>query len=292
MDRALQIIGIDGRRIDVELSGPEGGRPLIFHTGTPMAGTVFAPLVQAGAERGLRHIAYSRPGYGSSDRHAGRTVADCVADVSAIVDELGIERFFTVGWSGGGPHALACAALLPERTIAAATLAGVAPRRASGLDWQAGMGDENLDEFTAAEAGEEQLRDYLHQQAALASVTGSELHAELGDLLSDVDRDVLSGDFADYLAGSMRAGLADGFSGWLDDDLAFIRDWGFPLEEVGRPVTIWQGHTDRFVPFAHGEWLAGHVSGARPQLLADHGHLSILIGSYDRVLDDLIASGG
>jgi pimeloyl-ACP methyl ester carboxylesterase len=292
MDRALQIIGIDGRRIDVELSGPEGGRPLIFHTGTPMAGTVFAPLVQAGAERGLRHIAYSRPGYGSSDRHVGRTVADCVADVAVIADELGIEDFFTVGWSGGGPHALACAALLPERTIAAATLAGVAPRRASGLDWPAGMGDENLDEFTAAEAGEEQLRDYLHQQAALASVTGSELHAELGDLLSDVDRDVLSGDFADYLAGSMRAGLADGFSGWLDDDLAFIRDWGFPLEEVGRPVTIWQGHTDRFVPFAHGEWLAGHVSGARPQLLADHGHLSILIGSYDRVLDDLIASGG
>jgi pimeloyl-ACP methyl ester carboxylesterase len=292
MDRALQIIGTDGRRIDVEVSGPEGGRPLIFHTGTPMAGTVFAPLVQAGAERGLRHIAYSRPGYGSSDRHAGRTVADCVADVAVIADELGIEDFFTVGWSGGGPHALACAALLPERTIAAATLAGVAPRRASGLDWQAGMGDENLDEFTAAEAGEEQLRDYLHQQAALASVTGSELHAELGDLLSDVDRDVLSGDFADYLAGSMRAGLADGFSGWLDDDLAFIRDWGFPLEEVGRPVTIWQGHTDRFVPFAHGEWLAGHVSGARPQLLADHGHLSILIGSYDRVLDDLIASGG
>jgi pimeloyl-ACP methyl ester carboxylesterase len=292
MARGFQITSVDGRRIDVELTGPEDGRPLIFHTGTPMAGMVFAPLVQAGAERGLRHIAYSRPGYGTSDRRAGRTVADCVADVTAIADELGIERFFTVGWSGGGPHALACAALLPERTIAAATLASVAPRLTPGLDWSDGMGDENLDEFAAADAGEQQLRDYLEQQAGLAGVSGPELHAELGDLLSDVDRGVLTGDFADYLAESMRVGLTGGFWGWLDDDLAIIRDWGFGLDTIVAPVTIWQGQSDRFVPFAHGEWLAGHVAGARPQLLADHGHLSIVIGSYDSVLDDLIASAG
>lgn len=292
MDRRLQIAGADGRRLEVELTGPEDGRALLFHTGTPSAGMVFAPLVQAGAERGLRHISYSRPGYGESDRQPGRTIADCVADVAAIADELGIERFFTVGWSGGGPHALACAALLPDRTIAAATLASVAPRHASGLDWLNGMGDENLEEFAAAEAGEEQLRQYLEQQSGLASVTGSELHAELGDLLSDVDRGVLTGDFADYLAASIRVGLTHGIWGWFDDDLAHLGDWGFELEKISRPVTIWQGQSDRFVPFAHGEWLAGHVAGARPQLLADHGHLSIVIGSYGRVLDDLIASSG
>jgi pimeloyl-ACP methyl ester carboxylesterase len=287
----LQIVGAEDRLLDVELTGPPDGQPLIFHTGTPSAGTIFAPWAQAGGERNLRHIAYARPGYRQSDRRAGRTVADCVVDVAAIADELGIDRFFTVGWSGGGPHALACAALLPGRTIAAATLAGVAPRTAAGLDWLDGMGDENIEEFGAAEAGEPELRAYLEEQApALAAATGAELHAALGDLLSEVDRGALTGEFAEYLAHSMRAGLAHGMWGWFDDDVAFVRDWGFKVEAIARPVTIWQGAHDRFVPAAHGAWLAGHVAGARAQLLADHGHLSILIGSYGRVLDELLAS--
>ena len=154
-ERTLQIAGSGGRLLDVELSRPDEGRPLIFHNGTPMAGRMFAPMVEQGAERGVRHIAYSRPGYCGSERDTGRTVADCARDVAAIADELGIERFLTVGWSGGGPHALACAALLPERTMAAATLAGVAPFNAHGLDWLAGMGEENIEEFGAARAGED-----------------------------------------------------------------------------------------------------------------------------------------
>jgi pimeloyl-ACP methyl ester carboxylesterase len=291
MDRRLQIASADGRRLDVELTGPEDGRPLVVHTGTPGAGVVFAPWVREGDGRGLRHISYSRPGYGQSDRRAGRIVADCVVDVAAIADELGIEQFLTVGWSGGGPHALACAALLPERTVAAATLGSVAPRGAQGLDWLDGMGAENLAEFAAAAAGEEQLRAYLERDgAALAGASGPELHEALGDLLSDVDRGVLTSEFADYLAASARAGLAHGLWGWFDDDLAFIRDWGFDLGAITRPVTIWQGQHDRFVPFAHGEWLAGHTAGARPRLLSEHGHLSIVIGLYGRVLDDLIHS--
>ena len=280
----------DGRRLDLELSGPDGGQPLIFHTGTPGAGTLFEPMVSAGSERGLRHIAYSRPGYAQSARQPGRTVADCAADVTAIADHLGIERFLTVGWSGGGPHALACAALLPERTIAAATIASAAPRRARGLDWLDGMGDENLAEFAAAEADEAQLCAYMREHGdELASASGADLHAALGDLLSQVDLNVLSGDFAEYLAASTREGLADGTWGWVDDDLAFVRHWGFELDEVATPVTIWQGRHDRFVPFAHGEWLAGNVAGASAQLLPDDGHLSIVLGAYGRVLDDLIS---
>ena len=144
---------------------------VLFHTGTPDDRPLFAPLVEAGVERGLRHLSYSRPGYGDSDRNAGRTLADCADDVSAIADALGVEAFFTVGWSGRGPHALACAALLPERVRAAATIASVAPRRAAGLDWLAGMGEENLAEFAAAEAGEEELRAYLETEAeSLAAV--------------------------------------------------------------------------------------------------------------------------
>ena len=291
--RTLQIAGPGGRRLDVELSGPDEGRPLIFHNGTPMAGTMFAPMVAQGADRGVRHIAYSRPGYCGSDRDVGRTVADCARDVAAIADELGIERFLTVGWSGGGPHALACAALLPERTMAAATLAGVAPFNAHGLDWLAGMGEENIEEFDAARAGEEQLGSYLEgQRAEMLHASAADLHGALGDLLSDVDRAVLSGEFAAYLAAAMQSSLEHGIWGWFDDDVAFLGDWGFDLAKINVPVTIWQGEQDRFVPFAHGRWLAEHVSGASAQLPAEHGHLSLAVGSYGRVLDELIATAG
>jgi pimeloyl-ACP methyl ester carboxylesterase len=252
---------------------------------------MFPPLVEIGADRGLRHVVYSRPGYGASDRSAGRSVADCASDVAAIADALGIERFFTAGGSGGGPHALACAALLPERVIAVATIAGVAPRSAEGLDWLDGMGEENLEEEAAAEAGEEQLLAFLEPfREQMMSATGSQLYAILGDLLSDVDRGVLTGEYAEHLADGGRAGLAQGVYGWFDDDLAFIRDWGFDVRDVSRPVTIWQGAQDRMVPAAHGAWLAANVPGARARLLPDHGHLSLSLALYGEILDDLISS--
>lgn len=164
------------------------------------------------------------------------------ADVAAVADRLGIERFFTVGWSGGGPHALASAALLPDRVIAAATLSSPGTRHGEGLDWLSGMGAENLEEFGAADAGEDQLEAYLAQNAReLANASGPDLHAALGDLLSDVDRGVLTGEFADYLAACTRAGLENGFWGWFDDDLAFVRDWGFELGAISAPVAIWHG---------------------------------------------------
>jgi pimeloyl-ACP methyl ester carboxylesterase len=281
----------DGRMLELELDGPEDGDVVFLHTGTPGAGTLFAPLVQAGAERGVRHIAYSRPGYASSDRHPGRTVADCAADVIAIADQLGIDRFFVIGWSGGGPHALACATLLGNRVIAGATIASVAPRDAEGLDWLAGMGEENIEEFGAAEAGNEPLSAFLTQMGSqLAQASGSDLHAGLGDLLSEVDKSVLTGEFAEYLADGIRRGLASGIWGWFDDDLAFMRNWGFDLGAIDVPVTIWQGEQDRFVPFAHGQWLAKHVRGARSELHPEHGHLSLAVASYGRILDGLLAS--
>ena len=145
-------------------AAPEDGAPQVFHLGTPFAGDPLADWAEAGVERGLRHVLYSRPGYGDSDRHEGRSVADCVSDVEAVTAALGIDRFHTVGWSGGGPHALACAALLPERVLSAATIGGVAPWEAEGLDWLDGMGPENLDELGAAATGPAQLEAYLEQQ--------------------------------------------------------------------------------------------------------------------------------
>jgi pimeloyl-ACP methyl ester carboxylesterase len=285
------VSGSGGRRLEVEVAGPQDGRAVVLHTGTPSACTLFAPLVDAGASRGLRHISYSRPGYSASDRDEGRTVADCAADVAAIADELAIEQFFTIGTSGGGPHALACAALLPDRVLAAATIGGVAPFDAEGLDWTDGMGGENLEEFAAAEAGAEELRAYLESmRAELASVTGEDIKASLEGLLSDVDRRALSGDFAEHFAASMHRGLAPGVWGWFDDDIAHFGDWGFDLGAIARPVTIWQGRQDLFVPFAHGEWLAAHVPRAGAQLLDDHGHLSISLARYGDVLDALITA--
>jgi pimeloyl-ACP methyl ester carboxylesterase len=289
----LQIAATDGRRLDVELAGPEDGRALIMHVGTPSAGLLFEPHVQAGAQRGVLHIAYSRPGYASSERHQGRTVASCAADVTTIAEALGIERLLTVGWSGGGPHALACAALLPEKTLAAATMAGAAPFAAADLDFLDGMGEENIEEFAAAQAGEAQLLAYLQAHGTeLAASTGQEIHGVLSDLLSEVDRLALSGAFAEHLARCMRVGLEHGMWGWLDDDLAFIADWGFDLAAITAPVSVWHGAQDRFVPFAHGQWLADHVAGARAHLLPDDGHLSVCIGAYGAVLDELIANSG
>lgn len=280
----------DGRRLTIKLAGPESDQVILVHTGTPDDGPLFAPLVEAGAERGLRHLSYSRPGYGDSDRKQGRRVADCTDDVAAIADALGIESFFTVGWSGGGPHALACAALMPERVRAAATMASVAPRSATGLDWPAGMGDENLAEFAATEAGDEELRVYLEAEAeTFGSVTGGEVLAAFGDLISEADRPALTGEFAEHVAASTRAALVTGIWGWFDDDMAFVRDWGFDLGSIRAPVAIWQGEDDRFVPFSHGQWLAENVSGATSYLRPGEGHLSLAITAYGEILDRLLS---
>jgi pimeloyl-ACP methyl ester carboxylesterase len=288
--KTVIVRGPRGRALEVEVSGPDDGRTVVFHNGTPSAGTLFAPLAELGASRGLRHVAYSRPGYAGSDRDEGRAVADCAADVAAIADELDAREFYTVGVSGGGPHALACAALLGERVIAAATIGSVAPYGAPGLDWTAGMGQENLDEFAAAQAGPEQLRSFLEREREqILAATGTDIHESLEGLLSDVDRRALSGEFAEHLAQNIRRGLAHGVWGWFDDDLAHMRDWGFDLASIARPVTVWQGRQDLFVPFSHGEWLAANVGGARAQLLDDHGHLSLSLARYGDVLDELAA---
>src|SRR3954471_5533156 len=138
-----------GRSLDVVSAGPEDGAVVLMQVGTPSGGELFSRWVEAGEERGLRHVTYSRPGYGDSARDEGRSVASCVADVEAIAGALGFERFHAVGWSGGGPHALACAALLPERTLSAATIAGVMPYHGNEDGFLEGMGQENIDEFQA-----------------------------------------------------------------------------------------------------------------------------------------------
>jgi pimeloyl-ACP methyl ester carboxylesterase len=281
-----------GRQLEVLISGPGDGLPLVFHNGTPGGLVAFAPMTAAAAERGLRTVMYARPGYGASTVVPGRRVADAADDTTALLDRLGAGDFVTVGWSGGGPHALACAARLPGRCLAAATIAGVAPYAADGLDWLAGMGEENVQEFGAALAGETELTAFLTREAAaLREVTADQVAEGLGGLASDVDKSVITGEFAGYLAESFRAAVRSGIAGWRDDDFAFASEWGFALE-ASVPVSVWQGDQDMMVPFAHGQWLTAHWDGAKARLMPGEGHLSLAVAKYGDILDDLISSAG
>jgi pimeloyl-ACP methyl ester carboxylesterase len=226
---------------------------------------------------GARVITYDRPGYGQSSRHPGRRVVDCVADVTAIVDDLGVDRFAVTGGSGGGPHALAVAARLPDRVIRAECTVGGAPREAEGLDWYTGMVAENVEEFGWAEQGEEVLQRELERWAAADLAHLDEDPAKpLWDEVqwADADRQVLAIPAVQRMMVEMlREAYRPGVWGWVDDDLAFVQPWGFDLAEIRVPVTIRYGKADVLVPAAHGAWLAKHVPGATV-IVSETGHLA------------------
>jgi pimeloyl-ACP methyl ester carboxylesterase len=248
-----------------------------MHHGTPGVAMVLEPVAEAAARHGMRFVTYSRPGYRDSSPQLGRRVADVASDVDALLDAVEADDFVTLGWSGGGPHALACAALLPERCRGAAVIAGVAPYDAEGLDWLAGMGAENVAEFGAAATGVEALEKFLAEAGGeLKAVQPDEIIAAFGDLLSAVDQQVLREGMADYLAASCRGAVSRGYDGWRDDDLAFLTDWGIELGGIRVPVSIWQGDQDRMVPRDHGRWLGEHVVGATTHLVPGEGHLSLM----------------
>jgi pimeloyl-ACP methyl ester carboxylesterase len=283
----------DGRSLEAVVRGVEEGTLLIFHHGSPGAAEPFEAFHRAATERGLVLAFYSRPGFGKSSRHEGRTVASAAADAAAVADHLGHERFLTAGWSGGGPHALACAALLPDRVRAAATIASVAPYDAEGLEWTADMGEDNQIEYPTAARDPDELLEWMQPRAqAMAKIEADEIVAELASLMSDVDAAQVTGEFGGNLAASFRSAFRRGPWGWFDDDLAFVRDWGFELSEIRVPVSIWQGCQDLMVPITHGEWLAAHIPGARAHFRPEHGHLSLGVGAIGEIFDDLIDAAG
>ena len=283
----------DGRSIEVVVQGDEDGSLLIFHHGSPGSAQPFEPWHAAAAERGIAIAFLSRAGFGGSTRQEGRTVASAAADAAALADHLGREMFLTAGWSGGGPHALACAALLPDRVRAAATIAGVAPYEADGLDWTAGMGEDNQIEYPLAARDPQELLRWMAPHAlAMAKIEPGDVVAEMRSLMSGVDAAQVTGEFGENLAASFRSAFRHGPWGWYDDDLAFVGDWGFDVTDIRVPVSVWQGREDLFVPITHGEWLAAHIPGARAHLRPEHGHLSLGIGAFGEILDDLVEAAG
>jgi pimeloyl-ACP methyl ester carboxylesterase len=275
MERVIQ--SAEGRALAVSESGDLDGYPVLVHMGTPNSRRLYGRNVRDAAGRGLRLISYDRPGYGGSDADPGRTVADCVADVRAICSALGIERLAMWGISGGGPHVLACAALLPDLATAVASLASPAPYGAEGLDWFDGMGQDNVDDVRLMLADEKAARVKMDQdREAFLAASPEELAEGMKSLLSPVDEAVLTGELGEFMVYSMREGLAPGSQGWWDDSLAEQRPWGFDLAQISVPVLLLHGRHDQFVPFAHGQWLAAHIPGAEAWLFDDEGHLSLM----------------
>lgn len=285
----LRLSRPDGRELEVLLDGDAAGVPLLFQNGTPTAAAPWPRLGHLARERHMRVITFSRPGYAESSPLPGRTVADVVSDVAAVLDHLGAERFVALGWSGGGPHTLACSALLPERCRAAACIGSIAPHPAAGLEWMAAMGQGNIDEFSAVLEGEDAARSFLVKVAPeLADIHPARIADALGDLVAPIDRDALTGEFAESLAEAARRAVSRGIEGWLEDDQAFVTPWGFELGAIARPVAIWQGEQDRMVPYAHGEWLVAHIPTAQPHLSTEDGHLSLGVSKLPLILDDLL----
>jgi pimeloyl-ACP methyl ester carboxylesterase len=266
----------DGRTVTVREGGDPDGVPVLVHNGTPSSSLLYEPHLRDAEDKGIRLFSYDRPGYGDSTRKRGRSVADCAEDVASVCDALGVERFCVWGISGGGPHALATAALLPDRVAAAAALAPVAPFGAEGLDFYEGMGEQNIEEFGAIFEGEKALLAVLERdREEVLTATPEQLVEVLNTLLGPADVEVLTGRIAVFLLESVRAGVERSLDGWFDDDVAFAQPWGFDLASIRVPVLHWQGEQDKFVPFGHGVWLSEHIPGVESHLSPEDGHITL-----------------
>jgi pimeloyl-ACP methyl ester carboxylesterase len=281
----------DGRTLRIREEGDPAGVPVITLHGTPGSRMLWSGSAAAAAQRGIRLIGYDRPGYGGSSRLAGRNVADCAADVRAIAQALSIRRLGVMGASGGGPHSAACASLLSGLVPAVAVLCSPAPYGAPGLDFFAGMGDYNVQDtelyFADRDAAHAKAVRDREEMLSGDPAVGLEL---MRSLMSPPDREMLTPEFAAFLHEDMTTALAPGVDGWWDDNVAELEDWGFGLSQIRMPVLVMHGRQDRFVPVAHGEWLAAAIPGAEARILDDEGHLSLLGRAgedYDWLLERL-----
>jgi pimeloyl-ACP methyl ester carboxylesterase len=277
-----------GGTVEYLVDGPADARELLlFHVGTPSAAVLYPGLVAAAAARGLRTATYSRGGYGRSSRRPGRTVAGEAAISAALVDRLGHDRFYTVGWSGGGPVALACAALLADRVRAAVALASLAPRVEAGAEWEVWTPPEQRHEWEvlASDDQGELLDDFRAQVGIFRRMTPARLRGVGGPPDARAVAHHHHTEIQPALTRSMRRAVLAGHEGYLDDNVAQAHDWGFRVADIHVPVVVRHGELDRLVDVRQGRWLARTIPGARGVFLADAGHGSIALPWSDLVGD-------
>lgn len=278
----------DGRSLEFCRTGPSAPRSwLIFHVGTPSIAALFPHIAAVTDARGIGMASYSRAGYGSSTRSEGRTVAQEAINTAALADHLGASTFFVAGWSGGGPGALACAAVLTERVRSCVVFAGNAPPEEVGPEWFEWFPEDNRAELRALAVGSPEpfRQEYIEAAARFSNVTAADF--PLSPQAASADHDLLARtpELADALARSISRGAA-GVDGWMDDAAASARPWGFRVRDIRVPVTIRHGELDRLCNVEHGRWLAEHVPGARGEILPGQGHTSIT-APFDDVMDEL-----
>jgi pimeloyl-ACP methyl ester carboxylesterase len=278
-DPLLTLEAPDGRTLAYALWGDPDGFPILVLHGTPGCRLERWPDEDVYRRLGILIVTHDRAGYGRSTRRRGRRIVDEVDDVAALADHLGLEQFGVTGGSGGGAHALACAARLPDWVVRAACVVGVAPLGDPGLerdDWLAGMDPENIKEFEWTVAGEDVLmRELEVEHSKLAARVAEDPSSVLGDFdLSESDRKELTRkERVQIIRESWAEHSVRGVGGWADDDLAHIRPWGFDVGEITVPVLVRYGATDVLVPPAHGEWLAARVPGCVVKVDGDAGHI-------------------
>jgi pimeloyl-ACP methyl ester carboxylesterase len=264
----------DGRELEILDNGINSESAIIFHHGTPDHASTWGDWLEDAAILGIRAISYSRAGYGTSDRNPGRSVISVNTDIAQILDAKNITKFASIGQSGGGPHSLANT--FEPRNVGAISLAGVGAFGAEDLNFLEGMGPENHDEFGAAVKGEATIEEWMNRNAgAFKNVSGADIIEAFGGLLGDADKAVLNAGGAEKMAASTRSGLAVSFDGWIDDDLVFVKPWGFDLAAITKPVFLWQGDDDFMVPHAHSYWLEKHIPTAKLTFKPGEGHISL-----------------
>jgi pimeloyl-ACP methyl ester carboxylesterase len=272
------VAAADGRTLTIAEWGDRDGFPVFLLPGTP--GSRFAGQADESAYANVaaRVIIYDRPGYGGSDRFRGRRVVDCVADVSAIADALGVEQFALTGGSFGGPQSLAVAARLPERVTRAACVAGVAPFDMPGFDWFADMDAVNIDELGWALEGEDVLAREIERTAAgmlerVADDPSKVISDEVE--LSETDRAVLaSPELHEATRRVINEAFRHGVWGYVDDIFCLIQPWGFDVTEIRVPTRVLYGLNDVLVPRQHGDWLAHNVPNAEAVIDEQGGHMA------------------
>ncbi|MEU6371750.1 alpha/beta hydrolase [Streptomyces sp. NPDC046909] len=265
----------DAHELVFDSWGDPQGHPVFLLHGTPGSHQGPRPRSMVLYQLGIRLIAYDRPGYGGSTRRPGRTVVDAAADVEVIADHLGLAEFSVVGRSGGGPHALACAARLPERVRSAAVLVSLAPPDAQELDWFEGMTEFNVREYRNARDNRQLLMETLVQNADDMRADPMALFDGLDDEMPAVDRQIVAdAGIRRLLHRNFASAIERNADGWIDDAIAFSRSWGFDPGEITAPTLLWHGEDDVFSPVEHFKWLARRIKHATVVLQPSAAHFA------------------